>query len=147
MVAGRRTAASRSLTRGAPGRRLCALAELADGASRGFDPLGEGRDTMFVVRRGDRVFGWRNACPHYDFARMAWRKDAFLDAEGRFIRCAAHGALFGIADGVCVLGPCVGERLTAVPLDVADGEVRLAGPYPPGLRSPRVTRGSGGTGW
>jgi nitrite reductase/ring-hydroxylating ferredoxin subunit len=121
-------------------RTLCRLDDIADGASRGFDPLGEGRDTMFVVRRGNAVFGWRNACPHYDFARMAWKKDAFLNADGTRIRCSAHGALFGIEDGVCEVGPCIGEALTPVPLAVDDGAVWLCGDYRPGLRAARARR-------
>ena len=87
----------------APARRLCRLDELADGRSKGFDPLGEGRDTMFVVRHGAEVFGYRNACPHYDFARMAWKKDEFLNADHTLIQCGAHGALFRIEDGVAYL--------------------------------------------
>jgi nitrite reductase/ring-hydroxylating ferredoxin subunit len=143
MVAGGRSAALTT-----PKQPLCRLDALVDGASRGFDPLGEGRDTMFVVRRGDRVFGWRNACPHYDFARMAWKKDAFLNADGSRIQCSAHGALFRIEDGLCEVGPCVGQSLTPVPLAVRDGAIWLAGDYAPGLRR-RVTPapGSAGTGW
>ena len=113
---------------------LCRLDELADGRSQGFDPLDEGRDTMFVVRRRDVVVGYRNACPHYDFARMAWRKDEFLNAAATMIRCSAHGALFRIDDGLCEEGPCIGERLTPVPLAVRDGEIWIIGPFAPGGR-------------
>ena len=38
--------------------RLCRLEELPEGESRGFDPLGEGHDTMLVVRRGNRLHAW-----------------------------------------------------------------------------------------
>lgn len=151
MVAGRRPTLSEitSWSADQPSRLLCRLDELADGHSRGFDPLGEGRDTMFVVRRGDMVFGYRNACPHYDYARMAWRKDEFLNADNTRIQCSAHGALFRIEDGVCEIGPCVGAALTPVHITQRNDEVWLRGPYAPGLRSGRVTRtsGSGGTGW
>lgn len=115
-------------------RRLCRFAELTDGAARGFDPLAEGRDTMFVVRRGAIAVGYRNACPHYDGARMAWRKDAFLNADGTRIQCSAHGALFRIADGLCEIGPCLGASLTAVPLLIEDGILWLCGDYAPGRR-------------
>lgn len=112
-------------------RYLCRLDELADGRSRGFDPLAEGRDTMFVVRRGERVYGWRNACPHIDGARMAWRKDEFLTADRTRIQCSAHGAQFRIEDGVCEIGPCLGQALTPVVIDVRDGELWLCGSYAP----------------
>ena len=120
-------------------RMLCRLDELADGRSRGFDPLGERFDTMFVVRRGDRVFGYRNDCPHVDFGRMAWRRDEFLNADRSNILCGAHGALFRIEDGVCESGPCVGQALRAVRLKVRDGTIWLIDPYAPGRR-PRTGR-------
>jgi len=117
-------------------RPLCRLSDLEPGRSKGFDPLNEGRDTMFVVRSGDRLFAYRNACPHYDFARMAWKRDEYLNAEGSHIQCSAHGALFRIDDGFCEIGPCSGQRLTPVTLELRGDEVWLAGHYAPGLRQP-----------
>lgn len=115
-------------------RALCRVDDLVDGTSRGFDPLTEGRDTMFVVRRGSRVFGWRNLCPHYDHARMAWKKDEYLTHDRSHIVCGAHGAQFEIDTGVCVIGPCLGRRLTPVALRLDGGNVYISGPYAPGLR-------------
>lgn len=117
------------------GSPLCRLSDIDDGRSRGFDPLREGRDTMFAVRRGDDIYGYRNACPHQSFARMAWKKDEFLNGAGSRIMCAAHGALFRIEDGICEIGPCIGLRLTPVPLEVCDGEIWVRERYVPGLRS------------
>jgi nitrite reductase/ring-hydroxylating ferredoxin subunit len=95
--------------------RLCHAAELAEGSSRGFDPTGTGRDTMFIVRRNG-LHAWRNVCPHWGETSMAWRKDAFLNADGSSIVCAAHGAQFDIDTGLCTLGPCIGQSLTPVEL-------------------------------
>jgi nitrite reductase/ring-hydroxylating ferredoxin subunit len=95
---------------------LCQASELAEGTSRGFDPTGTGRDTLFVVRRHGRLHAWRNRCPHWDNTSMAWRKDAFLNAAGTLIVCAAHGAQFEIDTGLCTLGPCIGDSLTRVEL-------------------------------
>lgn len=107
--------------------RLCAHSDLIDGASRGFDPEGQGSDTVFVVRRGDEVVGYRNACPHVGGAPMAWRKDAYLNADGSRIVCHAHGAQFDIASGLCLLGPCVGQSLQRLAIHVdAQGAVLLA---------------------
>jgi len=105
------------MTNQASGRavRLCDAGDLAEGTSRGFDPTGTGRDTMFIVRRAG-LHAWRNACPHWGGTSMAWRKDAFLNREGTRIVCAAHGAHFDIASGLCTLGPCIGARLARVEL-------------------------------
>ena len=113
---------------------LARIDEIEDRHSRGFDPLGEGRDTMFIVRQGTRLHGWRNLCPHYENARMAWKKDEFLNADRSRIVCGAHGALFEIDSGECVLGPCLGRSLTPVELRVVEGEIFVVGPYAPGLR-------------
>ena len=80
---------------------LCHLDELPDGGSRGFDPQATGRDTLFVVRRGPALHAYVNACPHHG-TPMAWRKDAYLDGTGEHIVCAAHGAVFAMADGRCL---------------------------------------------
>ena len=116
-----------------PTRPICRIADIPDGEFRGFDPLGEGRDTMFVVRKGGMLFAYRNHCPHYDRARMAWKKNEFLNADGSRIMCAGHGALFRIEDGACVEGPCPGQSLFSVAIEVRDGEVWITEPYAPGF--------------
>lgn len=106
---------------------LCRLADLPDGGTRGFEVPGL-RCKVIVVRRGDRVFGWRDLCPHYAGGTpMAWKRDAYLNGAGTHLACHAHGAWFEIETGACVQGPCLGKRLTRVPLTVDDaGAVRLA---------------------
>ncbi len=107
---------------------------MAEGESRGFDPLRDGRDTLFMVRRGDRLYAWRDACPHEGTAPMAWRKNAYLNAARTRIVCGAHGAEFEIETGLCTLGPCIGQSLTAVPIEIgADGMIaaRLDAPAGP----------------
>lgn len=106
--------------------RLCHESELSERQARGFDPAGCGRDTMFVVRRNG-LHAYRNVCPHWANTSMAWRKDAYLNADGTRIVCAAHGAQFEIATGVCAVGPCIGEALTRVPLVVSsDGSLHVS---------------------
>ena len=110
-----------------PGERfLCRLAELPDGAGKGF---WFGRDVkrygIFVLRRGDRVLAYENSCPHRG-TPLDWQPDRFLDVTGRLIQCATHGALFRIVDGFCVGGPCAGERLKPVTIACRDGAIHLS---------------------
>lgn len=109
---------------------LCALDDILPGGSKGVLPNKRGRDQVVLVRQGDRVYGYINNCPHYDRAPLGWKKDAFLNGEGTRIMCAAHGALFRIEDGRCEIGPCLGQSLTPVALEVSDGVIRLAGQLP-----------------
>ncbi|MCU0828183.1 MAG: Rieske 2Fe-2S domain-containing protein [Tabrizicola sp.] len=105
---------------------VCRLDDVPDGGAIGALPNARGRDTLVLLRRGDQVLGYVNNCPHYDRAPLGWRKDEFLNGDGTRIMCAAHGALFRIEDGVCEVGPCLGQALTAVALTIRDGHVCLA---------------------
>ena len=105
-------------------QRLCALSELPDGRSRGFTlsgPDGAPRK-IFVVRVGDAVHGYANRCPHRG-TPLDWRPDDFLDREGKHIVCATHGAVFRKEDGHCLAGPCAGDALTPVGVEVTEGEI------------------------
>jgi nitrite reductase/ring-hydroxylating ferredoxin subunit len=93
--------------------RLCSLAELEDGRSRGFDPGDTGRDWLFVVRRGDGAVVYLDECPH-EGSRMPWRRHEYLNAARDRIVCNAHGAQFEIDTGLCVLGPCLGRHLPTI---------------------------------
>jgi nitrite reductase/ring-hydroxylating ferredoxin subunit len=105
---------------------LCPQHTLAEGCARGFDPKGEGRDTVLVLRWQGELKAWRNSCPHLEVP-MQYRKDRFMSADRQHIVCFAHGALFKPDTGQCVLGPCLGQSLRPVPLFVDEqGSVWLA---------------------
>jgi hypothetical protein len=55
---------------------------------------------------------------------MAWKTDAYLNGEKTHLTCHSHGALFEIDTGEGVLGPCLGQKLTAVDIAVSDEEIR-----------------------
>ena len=100
------------LTETPPGVRLAALDEIADGAARNFVlQMKAGRFHGFVVRKGDRVFGYRDSCPHMGLP-LAQELDRYLASGGALILCSWHGALFEVESGRCVGGPCAGARLT-----------------------------------
>jgi len=107
------------------GRVLCPLNSLPDPGSRGFvvDDGGTMR-SIFVVRQGLAAYGYLNHCPHLS-AELNVSADAFLDEDGRHIRCALHGALFDIEGGLCLAGPCEGKPLTRVDVRVERGVVVL----------------------
>ncbi|MFK7978225.1 MAG: Rieske (2Fe-2S) protein [Halioglobus sp.] len=104
---------------------LCNLEDIAPDSALGFDLDKKGRDTLFIVRTGAKVFAYRDECPHYKGSTsLPWRKDAYLDSKAEFIICASHGAEFEIHTGLCVRGPCVGESLNSVPVHLAqDGTI------------------------
>ncbi len=104
---------------------LCRLAEIPDGGALGFNPPPTGSHPLFAVRRGACVFVYRDECPH-EGTPLAWRRHAYLSADGQQIVCFAHGARFEIDTGLCIEGPCRGARLRSVPFEIdADGGIRL----------------------
>lgn len=105
-----------------PMRTLCRLDDLPEGASKGFPPAPGGFAGLFAVRQGDTVHVYVNACPHLGVP-LDWMPDRFLSTDGRRIVCATHGAEFRIADGLCLQGPCQGDHLEPVMIQIKDGTV------------------------
>lgn len=102
------------------GTRLCRLDDLAEGSPRGFE-LGAGTDRLdlLVLRQGSRVVAYRNECPHAG-SPLDLLPDQFLSPDGRHLQCHTHGALFRIADGMCIAGPCLGRALAPVAVRAED---------------------------
>lgn len=104
--------------------KLCHLDDLPEGDSKGFDPLTNGQDTLFVVRQGPVLRSYKNDCPHWPGSPMAWRKDGYLTSDGTRIACHGHGAQFDIASGICISGPCEGQSLQSLEVRIdEDGYV------------------------
>jgi nitrite reductase/ring-hydroxylating ferredoxin subunit len=106
--------------------RLCAVDDIPDGGARGFGALPGGFTGVFAVRRGAEVFVYLNSCPHIGVP-LDWAPDRFLSTDGSRIVCSMHGAEFTLDTGVCIAGPCLGDRLEAVMIEIKDGSVQMAG--------------------
>lgn len=105
--------------------RLCRLDTLRDKGALSFSVEVGGREIEgFVLWRDGGVFAYLNRCPHSG-APLNWAPDVFLTPEGTHIQCALHGALFRPEDGRCVYGPCVGEALTPLRVEVTGEMVVL----------------------
>jgi len=112
------------VTKLAAGTELARLEQLPDGATRGVI-LGEEEWPLrgFLVRVGDEVHAFLNRCPHAG-RQLNFMPDRFLTQDGSLIQCIQHGALFEKATGECIAGPCVGERLTRIPVVIDSGVIR-----------------------
>ena len=81
-------------------------------------------ESLILHRDGSDVRAWLNVCPHAG-RRLDWAPGKFLKSNGLLV-CAAHGASFELAEGQCVAGPCRGDRLRAVAIELRDDAVYLA---------------------
>ena len=107
-------------------RVVCALTDLDATGSRGFS-VGEGDWPLrgFVVKTATGVAAYVNYCPHAGHP-LNFRPDKFLTPDRNLIHCCSHGALFARDSGFCIAGPCAGQSLTSIPVEVVGGCVMLA---------------------
>jgi len=113
-----------------PGEAICRLDDLPEREGKPFlvrNPAGRSVDIV-LVRRGDEVFGYVNACPHTGMM-LDGGSNEFMTLDQTHILCLIHGAEFQLHDGLCISGPCFGDSLWRVPVTVEDGQVIL---QPPG---------------
>lgn len=108
---------------------LCRVEDIAEGRARNFVlQMRAGRFHGFVVRQQGGVRGYVDRCPHASLP-LARTLDDYLTPDSRFIACGWHGALFAVEDGLCVGGPCVGQKLLGWPV-LIDGEWIRTGAAP-----------------
>jgi nitrite reductase/ring-hydroxylating ferredoxin subunit len=108
-------------------RVICRLTELDETGARAFT-IGAGDWPLrgFVVRAGQEVRGYVNRCPHAGHP-LNLAAHRFLTSDGTLILCCSHGALFEKLTGYCVAGPCAGQRLREIPVQVVAGFVLFDG--------------------
>lgn len=106
--------------------RLSALNDIADGGFAEVEAMIDGdAESLVLYRLGEEVRAWLNVCPHAG-RRLDWAPGQFLKSKDGHLVCAAHGASFELDRGDCIAGPCRGDALRAVQVQVRDGEVWLA---------------------
>jgi nitrite reductase/ring-hydroxylating ferredoxin subunit len=103
-------------------RALCRVEDIPDGGSKGFPAAPGGFTGLMAVRQGAAVYVYVNACPHIG-TPLDWTPGRFLTADGRHIICATHGAEFTIEAGLCIKGPCRGDSLEPVVVEIRDGTI------------------------
>lgn len=100
-------------------RAVCSVHDVADESAREFQVDDQ---SVVVVKFDGQFHAYLNWCPHLGI-ELNFMPDQFMDDEGRFLVCANHGALFEPENGQCLSGPCSGDSLTAVPLEVRGEEI------------------------
>jgi nitrite reductase/ring-hydroxylating ferredoxin subunit len=106
-------------------RALCRVTDIPADGAKGFPGLDGAFTGLVAIRQGDNIYVYENACPHIG-TPLDWTPDRFLSADGRTLICATHGAVFTIATGTCISGPCRGDRLTPVDVVIRDGVILIA---------------------
>lgn len=101
---------------------LCSTSDIPPNSSKGFNL--EGQPNLFVVNKAGSFYAYENSCPHLG-VNLEWQTDQFLDSTSTLIMCAMHGALFTLDKGFCVSGPCSGQHLKALHIEIKDDSIYL----------------------
>lgn len=80
--------------------------------------------SAFVVRYEGVAHAYINQCAHVP-VELDWMEGEFFDDSGVYLVCSTHGALYSPETGVCVGGPCSGEKLQAIPVEEGNGQICL----------------------
>lgn len=79
---------------------------------------------IIVLKLNDKITAFINQCPHTG-VNLEWRAHQFLDSSGNLLQCATHGALFEIVTGECIQGPCHGQSLQSVHIEIDTSEIYI----------------------
>jgi nitrite reductase/ring-hydroxylating ferredoxin subunit len=82
------------------------------------------REAIVLRDDGDRVRAYLNRCKHLPVPLDGGTRELF-DSTKRFLLCGTHGALYELATGFCISGPCRGKELTPIAIEERDGDLLL----------------------
>ncbi len=101
------------------------LADIPEPGGRAFQITdAEGTHDAFIIRFAGEVRAYLNSCPHTG-VNLNWSDDQFFDIDHTFIQCSLHGALFQPLDGLCIQGPCQGDSLKSLPIQLVEPHVLI----------------------
>ena len=104
-------------------QKICRFDEIPDSGCKEFIcSINNQPQDAFLVRRNSQLYAYLNRCPHTG-VNLNWHPDQFLNYDGDFLQCSMHGALFEIDSGRCIHGPCLGQSLSALVVELRDEEV------------------------
>ncbi len=103
--------------------KIAMTEEIPEREARAFD-TDDGR-TIFITQRDGSYYAYNNLCPHLQ-TELEFLENQFLDRDGEYIECSTHGALFNVESGECISGPCQGDFLEKIKIDVhSDGGIYI----------------------
>lgn len=104
---------------------LCRTDEVREGEAKSFI-VGEGKDRrdIVVVRRNGNLYAYLNSCPHQAMPLETF-PDKFLNEDGSLFICSTHGARFRVEDGFCISGPCEGQSMKRIAIELSNQAIRV----------------------
>lgn len=105
--------------------KIALATELAEGGTRKFKFTRNGRPAEgFLARFQGQLVAYENICRHLPVS-LDFNKGNFFTGDGLHFVCQTHGATYEPLTGLCVLGPCQGQSLKALVIEVIADEIWL----------------------
>lgn len=97
--------------------------ELVHGTTKKFNLNCQGKsvECLLACYEG-KLFAYANRCCHFPLT-MDWVENNFFSNDKRYLICANHGATYEPTSGECIWGPCYGESLLTIPIEISEGKV------------------------
>jgi nitrite reductase/ring-hydroxylating ferredoxin subunit len=86
-----------------------------------------GADSILVGKVDGAWCAYANVCRHRALPLDLGASSPMSD-DGEYLLCNQHGALYRRRDGLCILGPCAGERLAAIAVAEEGAELVVGAP-------------------
>ena len=80
--------------------------------------------TGFVVRFHGKAHAYVNQCAHVPI-ELDWEQGQFFTVAKDYLICATHGAHYAPDTGHCVMGPCKGKSLQALPVTEQNHQITI----------------------
>jgi nitrite reductase/ring-hydroxylating ferredoxin subunit len=109
----------------------CSLDELSHGTVRVVrltpDALGRPREALIVIDASQTPRAYLNLCRHLPVP-LSVSRQSLKDGH---LQCLTHGARYRLEDGLCVIGPCRGQALLSLELELIDRDLFVYEPSQP----------------
>lgn len=103
--------------------RLANISEVEEGKWYEFNLQTE--DSLFSLmlqKKNSEYIAFKNFCPHQG-RRMNYSLGQFLTTKEGNLVCPAHGAEFKPDNGLCINGPCLGQSLEPVHIQLNEESI------------------------
>ena len=83
----------------------------------------------FVVKKNGCYYAYQNLCQHLPVT-LDLDDGHFFTHDHAHLQCHMHGAVYEIASGLCLEGPCEGAKLVSLSIDEQETQLVIHVPEP-----------------
>ncbi|WP_288841356.1 Rieske 2Fe-2S domain-containing protein [uncultured Deefgea sp.] len=107
-------------------RQICVSTDVVEcGLAFRFGLIQQGRERQAIlIRFQGVVYGYLNECAHIPI-ELDYNLGDVFDLSRQYLVCSTHGAYYDPRNGLCLGGPCAGQRLQSIAVFEQDEAIWL----------------------